>query len=329
MSITKTPKLKPFLLLLAMLLSCGVFAQEDFFGIDTKVRRPKSNSGIGNVTRNAISAISLDVSGGMGFHLYNLDFQSTNPSLFPISSLTEEGNPAIVGLEEPVTFRQNNFAFPVNAAVKIDLFGIATIGGGYGREWGRMTSPTFEEYTFNFSSGAYTFDRLYGSFGLIIYDARKRASFLNWRYRKYSGNNHYMQAERKLRLRQNYPWRFILEGEYGTITIRDSFDPYINAADPFYGVGLRVEMELSEYVKVYAKPNFEMRRFSYDNPEIAEPQLFNQQMLTVNAGIAIRMPGTKRCRVSGCGVKMKHIHDGVEYRGSSIFNMQDRRVGQW
>jgi hypothetical protein len=28
-------------------------------------------------------------------------------------------------------------------------------------------------------------------------------------------------------------------------------------------------------------------------------------------------------------VVMNHRHDGVEYRGSSIFNLQNRRIGQW
>jgi hypothetical protein len=26
---------------------------------------------------------------------------------------------------------------------------------------------------------------------------------------------------------------------------------------------------------------------------------------------------------------MKHKHDGIEYRGSSIFNFQNRKIGQW
>jgi hypothetical protein len=26
---------------------------------------------------------------------------------------------------------------------------------------------------------------------------------------------------------------------------------------------------------------------------------------------------------------MKHNHNGVEYRGSSIFNFQNRKIGQW
>nr|WP_246538924.1 hypothetical protein [Litoribacter ruber] len=321
-------KLSVLIVFLVSCLSSTVQAQEDYFGIDTKARKPKSNSSIGNAARNVISAISLDVTGGYGYHLHSLNFISTDYTAYPITFQGEEAAPGI-SFGEEVNFRGSNFALPVNAGVKIDLFGIATIGGGVAREWGRMNAPTYNDYAFNYATHAYVFDKLYGTVGIIIYDARKRASFLNWRYRKYSGSNTYMQAERKLRLRQHYPWRFILEGEAGQIMIRESFDPNLVATDPFYGVGLRVERDLSEYVKVFIKPNFEVRRMELQNPTLEENQLFIQQLMTLNAGLSLRMPGTKRCKVSGCGVKMKHIHDGVEYRGSSIFNMQNRKIGQW
>ncbi|WP_235893414.1 hypothetical protein [Litoribacter populi] len=323
-----TTKLPGLLIVLFSFLAITAEAQEDYFGIDTKARKPKSHTGFGNAARNVLSSISLDVAGGYGYHFHKLDFISTDYLAYPISYLGEESAPGI-GMGEEVSFRGSNIALPVNAAVKIDLFGIATIGGGVAREWGRMNAPTFGDYAFNYATHAYVFDKLYGSVGIIIYDARKRASFLNWRYRKYSGSNTYMQAERKLRLRQHYPWRFILEGEAGQIMIRESFDPNLVSVDPFYGVGVRIERDLSDYVKVYAKPNFEVRRMELQHPTLEESQIFSQQLFTLNAGISLRLPGTKRCKVSGCGVKMKHIHDGVEYRGSSIFNMQNRKIGQW
>ena len=307
----------------------GSFAQEDIFGIDTKARNPKSSNAMGNVFRNIASSISFDVSGGFSYHTYQLDFLSNNVNSYPITNNLPEGDPFELDMDESTRFRGGDFAVPLNAGIKINLFGLATIGGGYGREFGRIGPASFNDYDFNFEGSSYTFDKLYGSFGLIIYDAQKRRSYLNWRYRKYSGNNTYMQAERKIRMRQNYPWRFILEAEAGKIFLRNSFDSHITVDEPFYGIGLKVERELSEYAKVYIKPNFEMRTFGYDRPDIEEMQIFNQQLFTINAGFSIRMPGNKRCKVGGCGVKMRHIHEGVEYRGSSIWNMQNRKIGQW
>lgn len=305
------------------------FAQGDIFGLDTRARNPKSSNAVGNLSRNILSSISLDVSTGISYHNYKLDFLSENIDYYPIMNLQPEGDPLQLEQDESMAFRGDNFAIPINAGVTIDIFGMATIGGGYGREFGRMGPATNADYSFAFEGGSYTFDKLYGSFGLIIYDAKKRAKVLNYQYRRYSGNNTYMQSEKKQRLRQHYPWRFILEGEAGKIFIRNSFDPHLTADDPFYGLGIKVERELSEYAKVYIKPNFEMRSFGYSSPEIEEIQNIRQQLFTINAGFSIRMPGNKRCKVGGCGVKMRHIHDGVEYRGSSMWNMQNRKIGQW
>jgi len=318
--------------LLSFILLCAYqssYAQGDIFGIDTKARNPKSSNAVGNLTRNIMSSISFDVSGGLSYHTYQLDFLSNYVGEYPIINRLEEGPTFEFETDEAARFKGGNFAVPINAGMTIDLFGMATIGGGYGREFGRIGSADLNDHAFIFEGSSYTFDKLYGSFGLILYDARRRAKVLNWQYRNYSGNNTYMQAERKLRLRQNYPWRFILEGEAGKIFMRRSFDPHLTVDDPFYGIGLRVERELSEYAKVYIKPNFEMRTFGYDRPDLEEMQVLNQQLFTVNAGFAIRMPGNKRCKVAGCGVKMRHIHEGVEYRGSSIWNMQNRKIGQW
>lgn len=318
---------------LTVILLSGIFhssyAQGDIFGLDTKARNPKSSSAFGNITRNILSSISFDVSGGMSYHTYQLDFLSQNIDAYPIINLQPNGDPLQLEQNETIGFRGNNFAVPINAGVTIDMFGMATIGGGYGREFGRIGPGNNTDYSFTFEGSNYTFDKLYGSFGLILYDAKRRAKVLNWQYRNYSGNNTYMQSEKKQRLRAHYPWRFILEAEAGKLFIRNSFDSHLTADDPFYGVGLKVERELSEYAKVYLKPNFEMRTFGYNNPLVEEIQNIRQQVFTINAGFSIRMPGNKRCKVGGCGVKMRHIHEGVEYRGSTIWNMQNRKIGQW
>jgi hypothetical protein len=143
--------------------------------------------------------------------------------------------------------------------VRLNIFDFLSLGGGYGREWGRIDPFQTSEYEFTMEHGNYTFDKFYGTVGVILYDARKRASFLRWRYRKYSSQNHYMQSELKLRARQEYPWRFILEGEFGSLFIRNSYDSLLTAPDPYYSLGFRIEREFSEYTKMFIKPSVEFR----------------------------------------------------------------------
>ncbi|MEX2593484.1 MAG: hypothetical protein WD426_11990 [Anditalea sp.] len=323
------------LLFLSVLFPLKSSAQEDIFGIERKISNRKSESDLGNVFRNAISKFSFEISTGAGFHQNSLDFSSLTPEDYPIQNISDPQRPIEIGDENQETFIGDEYAFPVNAGVRIDMFGIFTIGGGYGKEFGMIKNLSAGDHQFSLEGTTYTFDKLYGTFGLVLYDARRRVLFLNWRYRNYSGNNFYMQSELKQRIRQNYPWHFILEGEYGSLNLSKAYDSHLSVTEPYYGVGFRIEREFSEYTKIFIKPTVSFTTLSYnrtvthDNLEVLEMQNLHQNLFTINFGLSINIPGTKRCKVGGCGVVMKHIHNGVEYRGSSIWNLQNRKVGQW
>ncbi|ERM82966.1 hypothetical protein P872_04960 [Rhodonellum psychrophilum GCM71 = DSM 17998] len=322
-------KLIPILLLVFFTFHAAI-AQEDIFGLSTKSKSQKSESAVGNAFRNAVSNFSFEFSAGGNYHLNETDFSSQMPSRYPIAQFQNFENPRELSLEDTLSLKGNNYAYPVNLGVRINLFSLLTIGGGYGREFGNMSSMRGEDQELSFESGKYTFDKFYGTVGIVLYDAKKRAKFLSWKYRKYGSQNIYMQSEKNQRIRQQYPWRFILEGEYGTMKIRKSYDSNLLVSqDPYYGIALRMERDLSEYTKLFIKTGAEVRSFIYQSSEITDFQNIKQTLFGAQIGFALRLPGTKRCRIQGCGVVMKHLHNGVEHRGSSIFNFQNRKVGQW
>ncbi len=125
------------------------------------------------------------------------------------------------------------------------------------------------------------------------------------------------------------------------MNLKNSYDPAFSAGgagymprlavseDPYFGLSLRMEYEFSDYSKLFLKGGAEFRKFTYAVSDFSEFQNIDQNVYGLQAGLAIKFPGTKRCKIKGCGVVMKHSHDGIEYRGSSIFNMQNRKVGQW
>jgi hypothetical protein len=321
---------------LTLLICCfgfyTTFAQEDIFGIDTKARNKgrKSQSNIGNVFRNAVSNFSFEFSTGGSFHTNQMEFMSDFPSQYPISQYRNQDNPQIISPQDTLIFRSSQMAIPVNLGVKLNLFNTLMVGAGYGREFGRMDHLRGGDFEFQFESGNYTLDRAFGSVGIVIYDARKRAKFLNWKYRQFSSNNIYMQSEKNQRIRQNYPWRFLVEAEFGNMYMRTNFDNRVfPSEDPFYNVGLRIEREFSEYARFFAKTGVEFRNYNFRTENLEEFQNINQNLYFAQIGISMSLPGTKRCKVPACGVVMRHVHDGIEYRGSSIFNFQNRKVGQW
>lgn len=314
---------------------------EDIFGISDKAKNPKSESGVGNAFRNIIELFALELSTGAAYHQIGTSFYSENPSFYPLTQYQNFENSEFT-LQDTLSLSSNEWVFPlVNAGVRINLFNLLTIGGGYGIERGNLAPMRGNDHEFQFEGATYQISKTYGTVGLVLYDAKRRQGFLKWQYRRYSTNNIYMQSELRQRARQNYPWRFLLEGEFGKMKLKNSVDaslltgsvPYeprlAVSEDPYFGVSLRVEYDFSEYAKFFVKGGGEFRKFTYAASDFSEFQNIDQNVYGLQAGLAIKIPGTKRCKIAGCGVVMKHLHNGIEYRGSSIFNLQNRKVGQW
>lgn len=330
------------LLIILVITQIQVFAQdEDIFGISSKAKNPKSESGVGNVFRNAIEMFALEISTGAAYHQIGTSFYSQNPSLYPISQY-QNFETSTFSLQDTLSLSSNEWIFPLlNGGVRINLFNLITIGGGYGMEWGSLAPMRGNDHEFQFEGASYQISKTYGTVGLVLWDAKRRQSVLRWQYRNYSSNNIYMQSELRQRARANYPWRFILEGEFGKMNLKKSYDPSLIAGatpyvprlavseDPYFGVSLRMEYDFSEYAKFFLKGGAEFRKFTYAASDFSEFQNIDQNVYGLQAGLAVKIPGTKRCKIHGCGVVMKHLHNGVEYRGSSIFNLQNRKIGQW
>lgn len=335
---------KLYISILLTFIMLGAYAQEeDIFGISNKAKNPKSESGLGNVTRNVVEMFALEISTGAGYHQFRTSFFSENPTLYPLNQIQNFDTPLEITEESPLKMKGEDWTFPLfNAGVRINLFNLLTIGGGYGQEWGNYQNMTGGDFEFPFEGSSYQISKLYGTVGLVLYDANRRISFLKWRYRRYASSNLYMQSELKQRARQIYPWRFILEGEFGQLNLKNSYDPALDipnqapysprlavANEPYYGLALRIERDFSEYTKLFIKGGTEFRKFTYASSDFSEFQNVDQTLYAMQVGFAIRMPGTKRCKIAGCGVVMKHSHNGIEYRGSSIFRLQNRKIGQW
>ncbi|WP_194775772.1 hypothetical protein [Pararhodonellum marinum] len=327
----KNNRLAPRLfLLLCCLIPFLVQAQdEDIFGIDTRIDKKKSKKNNTVMLGNVLGGIGLELSTGVNRMYSTMPFSSVDPSLYPIQQINNLENPSPLESGEEIEFKDDGFVFPFRAGIRINFSDFLSLGGGYGREWGSIDPMEGGNHRFNFEGSGFTFDRLYGTVGLVVFDSKKRIAFINRKYKKYDENNTFMQTQKRLRVNQEYYWRFLIDGEFGTMMIRKSFDPALTSAKPYYGFGLRIEKQLSEFSELFFRPAVEFRSFNYQRPTIEEIQQLNQTVITFQVGVTMRMPGVKKCKVPGCGVVMNHLHDDREYRGSSIFKRQNRKVGQW
>jgi hypothetical protein len=325
-------------LLCFSLTSLKLSAQdEDIFGISKKARNPKSNSSLGNAFRSVQELFSFQLSTGAGYYQMSTAFYSGNNQVYPISQY-QNHDYSYFPLPDTLSLRSQELILPrIEAGLRLNLFNILTLGGGYGVEQGRHGPFEGSGYSFSLAGNSYQLGSYYASAGLILYDAGRRKMLLKMKYKKYDSKNQFMQRQLAQRLRQNYPWRISVEAEAGKMQVRSqpvavprAYQPHLlaNQKNYYYGAGLRVDYDLSEYATLFVKGELELRSFVNGSADFAAFPM-DQQVFGLQAGLSMKVPGTKKCKINGCGVVMKHLHDGVEYRGSSIFNLQNRKIGQW
>jgi hypothetical protein len=325
-----------------MLAIASAFGQdEDIFEITRKARSAKSDSRMGNIFRNVREQFSFQVSTGAAYYTLNSEFYKGDGKVYPITQY-QNHDYEYFPLPDTLSLTTSQLILPtVEAGLRLNLFNILTLGGGYGWENGNLAPLQRGGQQFSLQGTDYRATNYYASAGLVLFDASRRNILLKMKYKKFEGANPYlksqMERELKQRLRQNYPWNISVEAEVGKVKVNqtESMVPKVYQArlaaleDQFtYAAALRIGYNLSEYASLFAKAKYMQRSLVNDSPEFT-PFPMDQEVYSVQVGFAMKIPGTKRCKISGCGVVMNHRHGIVEYRGSSIFNLQNRRIGQW
>ena len=335
--------LRIYLLLTFFFLSSAAsFSQdEDIFGITRKARAPKSQSSLGNAFRSIQEMFSFQLATGAAQYSMGTEFYRGDGKVYPITQY-QNHEFGYVPLPDTLTLTTRQWILPtVEAGLRLNLFNLLTLGGGYGRERGVLQPFEGSGYQFSLQWPNYTATNYYASAGLVLYDASRRRFLLKQRYKKFNRANPdlkmRMEREYKQRIRQNYPWSISVEAEVGKVNVNQAEPPLPKMYQPrlaevqdqyTYAAALRVSYDLSEYASVFVKAKYMQRSFVNDSPDFT-PFPMDQEVYGVQTGLSIKVPGTKRCKINGCGVVMKHNHNGVEYRGSSIFNFQNRKIGQW
>lgn len=314
---------------------------EDIFGITRKARSPKSNSRMGNIFRNIQEQFSFQLATGAAYYTLNTEFYKGDGQVYPITQY-QNHDFEYFPLPDTLSLNTSQLILPtVEAGLRLNLFNILTLGGGYGWENGILAPLQGDGHQFSLQGTDYRATNYYASAGLVLFDASRRRFFLKQKYKRFEGANRElkmrMEREFKQRIRQNYPWTISVEAEVGRMNViqGEPMVPKVYQArlsevkDQFtYAAAFRIGYDLSEYASVFAKAKYMQRSLVNNSPDFT-PFPMDQELYSIQFGLSMKVPGTKRCKINGCGVVMKHNHNGVEYRGSSIFNLQNRKIGQW
>jgi hypothetical protein len=101
----------------------------------------------------------------------------------------------------------------------------------------------------------------------------------------------------------------------------------------FTNVGVTVERELSEYLKVFIRPSYDLKSYSITIPESGSPDLSIRHKMNawyVSFGFSYAIPELPRCFHKSCQVQINHPHGDREYRSRMhrIWKWQNPHYGQ-
>lgn len=109
---------------------------------------------------------------------------------------------------------------------------------------------------------------------------------------------------------------FMFTGDFrgGTNKFGKNFNRSLIKPSLFFGLGVTVEEQLSEYFRLFIRPSFEFKRYSMALPGADPPITHKSNALLWNIGATFSIPDLPKCKIKECRIQMNHAHGNKEYR---------------
>lgn len=110
--------------------------------------------------------------------------------------------------------------------------------------------------------------------------------------------------------------KFLFTGDlqFGLNKFGKKFDRTYVKASPFFNFGLLAERELSEYLRLFVRPNFEFKSYTLSLPESNASVKHKANALNWSIGLTYTIPELPRCKIKDCAAQINHAHGAGEYR---------------
>ncbi len=101
----------------------------------------------------------------------------------------------------------------------------------------------------------------------------------------------------------------------------------------FANIGVNIEYNLSEYVRVIVRPGLDFKQYTVNFPDASSIRHKNNAFI-INAGISINFPEIPRSPIASDHVQLKHVITDpkrgqlIEVRGQPIWKKQNPKVGE-
>ena len=141
---------------------------EDIFGITRKARNPKSDSRVGNIFRNVREQFSFQLSTGAAYYTLSSEFYKGDGLVYPITQYQNQDY-GYFPLPDTLSLTSRQLLLPtLEAGLRLNLFNILTLGGGYGWENGRQAPFEGSGYQFSLQGSNFQATNYYASAGLVL-----------------------------------------------------------------------------------------------------------------------------------------------------------------
>ena len=105
---------------------------------------------------------------------------------------------------------------------------------------------------------------------------------------------------------------------------------YVKTGVVFVNLGVTVERELSEYLRVFVRPSYEIKSYTLNLPEGGKSISYGINAFYLNVGVSYSIPDLPKCFIPDCKIQMNHAHGDREYRSRvhPFYKKQNPQYGE-
>ena len=221
----------------------------------------------------------------------------TDTSPFQATAFTVNTNTSELG------FKANALNIPFKLTLHYEFAKKYRIGGGYSYELmsiGTMNPISFTDQISSFQPTASTgwMSKYFGLIGVSFY---RLGDYL-----------------------------FTGDAQIGGYNPGSNFNPGLVTTGIYFNLGVTVERELSEYLRLFVRPSYDIKSYSVTLPEGGPSINHNINAFYLNIGISYSIPELPKCFISDCKIQMNHAHGNREYRSRvhPIYKKQNPQYGE-
>jgi hypothetical protein len=110
--------------------------------------------------------------------------------------------------------------------------------------------------------------------------------------------------------------KFVFTGDLqgGLNKFGKKFDRDFVKASPFFNMGVTVEREMSEYLRFFVRPSYEIKSYTLTLPESDASIKHQANAVNWSVGLTYSIPDLPRCKIKNCNIQINHAHGDREYR---------------